>query len=864
MAEIEKYIAFKIQQQFPAIYREEGPELVKLAEEYYRFMESQPNQSVYNARRMFEYRDIGTTLSSMIIFYQKKYLADLPLLDESTIRFIVKNILALYRRKGTEAGIILFFRMFYQEDVEVIYPAQYMLKPSDSDWKTGEFLQLFPNDGNFYSSSGTLYTYLDLISQSIIGSISKATAIVDRINFISINGTSTPVLYLTKTKGRFIKFDNIVSRFSGEDVSFGVLNGSASSLEIDLNYAGTSGNNIGDIFNIESATGIGGKAIVTDIQDEFTGTVNYTIVDGGYGYTRDNTKLLVSNQSLILKNEDLSFTVLETLRDSANNEGVVIGQNETSVGLRMRPGEEFDITRPISTVDRSPNVVIPVYNRTDGTGKIFSITIKNESSPGDLYPEQSPGDANTDVIVNQLGEEETVSLITDVIQGYVNVNINASNYNDPPATQPMSGNTNPVTLSTPLNQAFDLTPFDIGRIISFKNVNPGSNYVNDVFAIARDEVIEAFERFEQNVLLENFSATFSVGDEVVQSATGVSGLITAIDNVDSFLRIRPYSYYGFKSGFPITFKGVNYDVIAVERDYSSAKYGANAVINARTLFSTGRISEAKILNSGLGYIDGQEVFLVDEDGVRHARAIIRAESQGITEGFWGKLNSHINGFRIKPEKKVNKNILPTTAFAEEVLNVVVGVPTTPPDFETWLLTTASDGYAYGDMDKSGAVGSSDSLLFVKLAEGVVSGSIKARWDNIVAPSLRSQSWFEFNPELYTYVDVLEYFDSKTKIQDSDYYQEYSYEIRSTIDKNLYDEPVKSNMHLSGTKMFGEFIYKQKASINITASMFTITKDDYVIGGDPIVGPNQPGDPLVITSDSTAYSVDADTFTADLV
>ena len=92
MAKIEKNIAHQIQLQFPALYRDEGHELVKFVEEYYKFLETQTNMSVYNNRRLFEYRDIATTLSEMIIFFQKKFLADLPLDDVGTVKFIVRNI----------------------------------------------------------------------------------------------------------------------------------------------------------------------------------------------------------------------------------------------------------------------------------------------------------------------------------------------------------------------------------------------------------------------------------------------------------------------------------------------------------------------------------------------------------------------------------------------------------------------------------------------------------------------------------------------------------------------------------------------------------------------------------------------------
>lgn len=753
---VEKNIAFKIAQQFPALYREEGQDLVKLVEEYYRFLEKTPTQGVYNVRRMFEYRDIGNTLASMIVFFQKKFLSDLPLLDDGVVRFVVKNILDLYRRKGTESGILLFFRMFYEEDVELKYPAQYMFKPSDSDWKSGTYLQLFPNTGNFYSNDGqTLYTYLDLISMDIIGSVSKAKAIVDKINFIMLNNTLTPIIYITEPKGKFSKYDDIIARFNGEDISFGILNGSASGLIIDLEYGGTTGNKVGDIYDILSSRGgQGGKAIVTEVEDEFTGTIDYQVADGGFGYTIPNTRLLVSNQSIVLKNENFQFVKLETLRDSAGNEGIVIGQNAVSVGVRMNPGESFDISRPISTIDRVTNFTLT---------NIFSVAPKNDSSPGPLLPEN--GDANTDVQVAELSNIENIALITDVIGDYVGVALNSSNYNDPPAAQPMSGSANPVTINTVLEDAFDLVPFDIGTIVYFKNVNPGSDYINDVFSLAIDDVMKRFERFNQILLLDNFSGAFSIGDEITQTSTGVTGLILEVNNSEEYLVVRPYSYYGFKTGpsDSIVHKGNSYDLLAVERDYNSKKFGENAIIKSTTQFSTGRISKAEIRNSGFGYIDGEEVFLVNEAGEIQAKATLIAQSQGITSGFWGKLTSHLNGY---------------------------------------IKTKAADGE-----------------------------------DN--------------------------YFDGNIRIQDSDYYQEYSYVIRSVIDDNKYRSVLRENVHLAGTKQFSEFVYKNKSNLTVTSKMYINTKEDNIIGGAPIVGPNQEAGEQEVRADNAIWTVDTTAFTADI-
>ena len=394
---VEKNIAFKIANQFPAYYRIYGKELIDMVEQYYRFVESESNMGVYNTRQMFEYRDIGTTLAEMLIYFKKKFMSDLPNIDDDrTLRFVIRNIMDLYRRKGTEAGLKLFFRMFYEADVKVNYPAKYMFKPSESNWKTGTYLQMFKNTGTFTNRDGSKeYTYADALSKNIYGSISKAEAIVDKINFVYLAGTLTPIIYITNPKGKFIKYDDILARIDGEDIAFGKLNGSADALIIDLEYGGTTDNEIGDIYSIESSSGYGsgGKAIVTELQDEFTGTVRYTLKNGGFGYTIANTKLQVSNQVVILNNQDFRFEILEVLSDSAGNEGTVIGQNRSAVGVKMEPGQTFAVNRPISTNRASGNFTLTAYDPVANTGDIFSVSTKNESSPGPLY-------ANTGVITD--------------------------------------------------------------------------------------------------------------------------------------------------------------------------------------------------------------------------------------------------------------------------------------------------------------------------------------------------------------------------------------------------------------------------------------------------------------------------------
>ena len=110
----------------------------------------------------------------------------------------------------------------------------------------------------------------------------------------------------------------------------------------------------------------------------------------------------------------------------------------------------------------------------------------------------------------------------------------------------------------------------------------------------------------------------------------------------------------------------------------------------------------------------------------------------------------------------------------------------------------------------------------------------------------------------------EYYKGQMKIQDSDYIQEWSYEIQTTTNEEVFKEPLLSNMHLAGSKMFSRVNYKRKAGINIKPRFLVNIKEDYIPGGDPVVGPGQVVGPSTkLRVDTSTISVDNGGITADI-
>ena len=113
MSLIQKNISNFIESQFPDIYKEEGPIFVEFVKNYYEWLEDKnfnSNSAVtYHSRRILDYKDVDDTVDEFILYFKEKYLKEIQLSTVSQTRQLIKHSLDLYRSKGTERAVDLFF-----------------------------------------------------------------------------------------------------------------------------------------------------------------------------------------------------------------------------------------------------------------------------------------------------------------------------------------------------------------------------------------------------------------------------------------------------------------------------------------------------------------------------------------------------------------------------------------------------------------------------------------------------------------------------------------------------------------------------------------------------------------------------------
>ena len=88
---------------------------------------------------------------------------------------------------------------------------------------------------------------------------------------------------------------------------------------------------------------------------------------------------------------------------------------------------------------------------------------------------------------------------------------------------------------------------------------------------------------------------------------------------------------------------------------------------------------------------------------------------------------------------------PSNEFLNQISATAFGT-NSGTDFNAWATSLASDGYAYGDHNKTGSITTADASAFGAVVSGAVDllndpNGWYHRWESIVRPSLMSQPWF---------------------------------------------------------------------------------------------------------------------------
>jgi hypothetical protein len=722
---VEKKISNFISDQFPQFYLEEGENFVLFVKAYYEWMESgyavsKANNSVistndytalsaddqakydlqlnpiYQARRIFDLRDLDNTLESFLEHFQQKYLYGIPFNVIINKRFLLKHILDVYRSKGNIQCFKLLFKLIYNQNVEVYLPGIDILKPSDGSWVENRYIEVTGNT-----------TLQSIVGKSIVGVSSNTHAIVESYITEAINQNIISSLFISHINprgGEFLTGEKIVT-LSDQANSQAILNAPTVYGSVDKLHILNGGQDfkVGDIIKLTHrdiitnelvSKGVNSKLKVTGTTS-VTGTIDFNIERGGFGYLA-NAQVYMYRGEGDTTGQDAFFQV-----DQLSYNKVISYNTDIIIDFR-------DITLDATAFGFPANP----------SGNVTSTMRSVETH-----------------LSNTFG---TIATLTNIFTG--------SDY-----TQNMN-------IFVRSNQ---LTRFTLPGTPSY---NTGSNTVTGVSTVYQGNTGTVF---------------FANGDIIFLQAnttdpnTGEYQIIKEVVSNTEITLYGPPKHNSTDSAkykaMPVTLPS-NYAVnepLMLRSD--GTVNGKNEYISAIPIVANNAISSAVAIDSGKGYDEGEKVYAYLYNGL--APITIINGGSGYANGeqliFQG-------GNTSTPAK---------------------GYITTDEDGVIVSAVLSYKGSNYVDLPviKVRTIAGSGAVLISEVLEFNTYCKISG---NIMKTGVGRKEGY--------WPTTKGFLNSNKYIQDSHFYQDYSYQIKAGLTLDKYKDILYNTFHIAGAEMFGEF------------------------------------------------------------
>lgn len=748
--------------QIPSFYNSEGPNFVRFINTYFQFLE---DDVLATARSLQATGDIDVTPDDCLIYFNNKFtfgasraIRTLPSVITGDLRFIIKHIKDVYRSKGTERGTKLFFRIAFNDSPEIFIPGDYMFAPSASDFRRPNIVEI--TEG-FQSKSDTNA----LQGQIVRGSITGATAIVANVFRKKIGQKSFTYLELDNTRGTFLSGDKIVvagSDRSTTSVSPEVV-GPVREVEI---IDGSSNIPRGTTFTaLPVADGVDLKVSAKDFEFLLGGFDPNPIEGTNYS---DDALVTVTRAPLETDNVSRGrfrvSTKNETFTEGMTGD-IIQTWNDQTIGTSTFYDVTFD----------SANVLNEYH--TAGISDVLSSEERTFGNIKQLIATETPASYTLrpfvrveDVVFTDV-QDGTISLSNTLVTGTGTLFDKLILAGD----EVMTGTVDVIfgnTLINGIGTSFT-TDFVVNDVIKVGSEDDLPLFFT-IKSIANNTLMNVQERPVSTSTGAVYGGSHnnyiklidSAGEETIRVVnTHISNTSMYLDDKVLIGELSSFSNLTYQIGYPVG------DITFTE-EYETNRYniGEDASFTYELVSDSGSVKGVQILNAGFGYNPEDEI-------------IMKSENLTPVVNF---TNGGGSG---------------ASAFAEidndgTISNITVTDPGSGYDFAP---TVSLEG-GTGSGASATAVIEGGSVIDV-IVDNV--GAKYVREARIVLKPIKSgQSILEGRA-----IEMRSEPSTHLRIQDSNYWQEYSYEIGSGVDAERYRETVDDLLHMAGRKFFTKGLIK---------------------------------------------------------
>jgi hypothetical protein len=629
--QINKFISPFIASQFPAFYNQEGPNFIAFVQAYYEWLE-QPDgitytsnnvtyksddvNVVYQSRSLLEYNDIDQTLDQFLIHFKNSYINSLPESALADKRLLVKHILNLYRSKGSARSYDLLFRLLFNENVELYYPRDYILKLSDGTWKIPTYIEI--DNGNQLNS---------LIGQHI--TTTTGSAVVESAIQKNINGRIINIVYIVEVTG-VLKYGQQIQCNTVNLNPLPVISGSLTTVSV---VNGGAGFTVGDKVGI-SASGSSASGVVLSTANQ-SGTVSFNLQNGGYGYTTNAIVSVTGGGSFVtspasfsvgglINTQTVTVDITDTISPYYNTYVEEPSKNAFSIGVSTNPS-----TIPLgTTVSMSANVVLLDCSYLNSTTVLVGDTLANTTyNISGLYVYRSEGSMIW--LTSNNTSDANLSNINLKSKTILNATSGGSiliNTVWPKSTKTATGNVSAVTSTTiTCNNAS-------GYFIPSAKITNTTTYSANITSVSR---LTSWANTDNgNNSLNSYNLDSIIGTSFTYTNLTV-GSIAYLFNT--------FTGAGYTQNPVVTITDP-YMAQLNRADGFGGIQGSDAVVTASASSSNGTITGLKITDSGFGFLSGLSVNIQSANNLNQsvATGIGIVDTNGIGNGYWKNNKSFVS------------------------------------------------------------------------------------------------------------------------------------------------------------------------------------------------------------------------------
>lgn len=397
-------LALTVSRHLPEFVREDYPTFVAFVEAYYEYMKTQGVD-------FDELRDIDTTLDDFVQYFKKQLANNLPVVIQDE-RILLQHIKDQYLAKGSQGSYKLLFRLLFGKNVELTFPGDSMLIPSDGRWNQEISIFVDVDYGDPDDVVGKLVEISsgDRVLSVLIDRKEELIGEVDRVRQISANVYE---MYLDK---RFFGEIN-----PGDKIRY-LDEFQASILPATTTLTVTQpGKNfrIGQVFELRQGQGTGALVKVTQVSP-IGGIERAELIKFGIGYTANFALSILATNSVTTKQRESSSSAQRTTAD--------VYESVASGAITFTSGSDQVTITSGGSIGTSGNAQVGNELRLDSDGSLIGVVKSIESNTSATLVEPATSSGTDEVYVfrnrDSVGTEyEYVNGAGDTVTGQWSDNI---------------------------------------------------------------------------------------------------------------------------------------------------------------------------------------------------------------------------------------------------------------------------------------------------------------------------------------------------------------------------------------------------------------------------------------------------------